>query len=591
MRDLRWVAGAACVLAYACGTSVETVDARLPRLDAAVPDGRVVQSDGGQGDGGHADVGQSDGGQSDGGRSDGGDAGPTPIPPSSCASPEPAPDPAAGPICEAISGARCYYVASDGNDANEGSFEAPFASLQRAIEAMSPGDFAYLRGGRHAGRVEIPHDMQGAPDRWYTVKSYPREWAVLDAQYAASCPVIGYGSAELGCGHASGSVDRAPRYWRFEHFEVTGGGTGSNADDGGGLRFDTGQHLQFRYLFVHDNHGNGINNNGGLVVANDDGGTAQHILVENSWFRDNACTGNHNCGNVVLFSDYVENPVDVDIAGALQSNIVRCNLIEGSSVGIKYKNSQWLSLDHTGMHRTHEALGDRIYRNVIRSASDYGIDLRQDFAHIFENVVVDSEFVSVGEAYSSDRNPFHVFVYNNLLIRTRLEVAHDGPDPDGSSYGPPLHPNVYIYNNILDVGLSARDGRNDLSIAFTFGDWSTDDLEMETVHVERNLFYRRAEDAITITLANRDDRSASAYVRAGYSDLLWSSEAPGLYFDEARYSVDPSFVLSGGLRVADGGLGGGLPSYVGPTGSLADGEGSWIDSVLALTDAARLVQN
>lgn len=52
--------------------------------------------------------------------------------------------------------AAAFYVAPSGNDANNGSKERPFATVQRAQESVNPGDTVYLRGGTYlipAGRT------------------------------------------------------------------------------------------------------------------------------------------------------------------------------------------------------------------------------------------------------------------------------------------------------------------------------------------------------------------------------------------------------------------------------------------------------
>lgn len=47
-----------------------------------------------------------------------------------------------------------YVVATDGNDANEGSLRKPFATLMRAQKAVKPGDVVFLRGGTYRLRDE-----------------------------------------------------------------------------------------------------------------------------------------------------------------------------------------------------------------------------------------------------------------------------------------------------------------------------------------------------------------------------------------------------------------------------------------------------
>jgi hypothetical protein len=45
--------------------------------------------------------------------------------------------------------AEKFCVAPDGDDANPGTKEQPFATIQRAQQAAAPGDFVYLRGGTY----------------------------------------------------------------------------------------------------------------------------------------------------------------------------------------------------------------------------------------------------------------------------------------------------------------------------------------------------------------------------------------------------------------------------------------------------------
>ena len=45
--------------------------------------------------------------------------------------------------------AKEYYVATNGNDANAGSIDSPFATLARAQSEAAPGDIVYIRGGKY----------------------------------------------------------------------------------------------------------------------------------------------------------------------------------------------------------------------------------------------------------------------------------------------------------------------------------------------------------------------------------------------------------------------------------------------------------
>ena len=50
-------------------------------------------------------------------------------------------------ICEAVGGAKCYYVSPTGNDANPGTFALPHKTFRLSVTAAQPGDFIYAMGG------------------------------------------------------------------------------------------------------------------------------------------------------------------------------------------------------------------------------------------------------------------------------------------------------------------------------------------------------------------------------------------------------------------------------------------------------------
>ena len=69
------------------------------------------------------------------------------------------------PVCAASNGARCLYVAADGNDSAAGSIDAPFKTFHAAIELANPGDFIYARGGiygRDNARIVGAHRLPQA---------------------------------------------------------------------------------------------------------------------------------------------------------------------------------------------------------------------------------------------------------------------------------------------------------------------------------------------------------------------------------------------------------------------------------------------
>src|SRR4051794_11053739 len=70
-----------------------------------------------------------------------------------------------------------FYVATTGDDANAGTIEKPFATVQRAQQSANPGDTVFIRGGtyvmqeaqiakRERAWAHVTYlDKSGAPDK------------------------------------------------------------------------------------------------------------------------------------------------------------------------------------------------------------------------------------------------------------------------------------------------------------------------------------------------------------------------------------------------------------------------------------------
>jgi len=486
-------------------------------------------------------------------------------------------------ICEALESYDCYYVATNGSDSNPGSFEEPFATVKHGINIMNPGDYLYMRGGtynEHINLMEKSGGRQGSESAWYTVKSYPGEWAIVDGQHSEASYIFYY---------VDGGPDYCPQYWRFEHFEVTGGGV-DTSHYGGGFRFDTGRHISFDYMYIHDNFGYGGSNNAGICFPNEDG-AAQHITITNSYLKDNACE-EHNCANINLFSDYRENISEVDINNALQKNEIAYNLVIGSEKGIKYKNLQYLTLSHNNPSMEYKDLGDKIHHNIVLNATHTGISARHDFIQAHHNIV--NSRLSVGAKYTSDRTPLYAVVYNNLIMDERFTLDQDIK----IGYEPPYSPYFYGYNNIIENSGEPYNGRNDVNFLFTWNHFTVDDVNVSSITFENNYIYPVQTDKKVINLVdNENDYTAAEYIQEGYSEIIYIGDQDSsnpLHQEKFKPNLDHQ--LSDGKTLQNGGIGGAhpyfdgmeIPDYMGPC---PDTECSWVDQVSGLSDITNLIEN
>ena len=71
-----------------------------------------------------------------------------------------------------------YYVASTGNDDNPGTEAQPWRTIQKAADALMPGDTVYIRAGTYHERV-IPRNS-GGPGSEITYAASPGETATID---------------------------------------------------------------------------------------------------------------------------------------------------------------------------------------------------------------------------------------------------------------------------------------------------------------------------------------------------------------------------------------------------------------------------
>lgn len=105
---------------------------------------------------------------------------PPPPPATGCPNPWPA---AIYPRMPLSSGQAFYVSAESGSDGNPGTLQAPWKSLQKAFDALQPGQIAYLRAGTYgAFCTATTFNRAGTPAAPITVQGYQGERPVLHGQ-------------------------------------------------------------------------------------------------------------------------------------------------------------------------------------------------------------------------------------------------------------------------------------------------------------------------------------------------------------------------------------------------------------------------
>lgn len=180
-----------------------------------------------------------------------------------------------------------YYIAPDGDDSADGSFEHPWLNLQKAVNAALPGDVIYCRGGRYhftqrdsSGKLTVRIKNSGTAEAPITIRPYADEQPIFDFEQQL-----------LDCNRDRSKVgDRGMlitgNYWILYGLHITHAADNGIKLEGSHNRIercefsynlDTGLQLGFGHNF--SDSGYGSKNNGEYCAYND--------IID--------CDSHHNC--------------------------------------------------------------------------------------------------------------------------------------------------------------------------------------------------------------------------------------------------------------------------------------------------------
>lgn len=75
-------------------------------------------------------------------------------------------------------GPNVYYVSPTGNDANQGTIQAPLRGINTALGKAVPGDTVIVRSGTYFEKIRFP--KSGVAGKYISLKAYPEEKPVID---------------------------------------------------------------------------------------------------------------------------------------------------------------------------------------------------------------------------------------------------------------------------------------------------------------------------------------------------------------------------------------------------------------------------
>jgi nitrous oxidase accessory protein NosD len=410
----------------------------------------------------------------------------------------------------ASASARDWFVATDGDDAGDGTAEHPLLSPQKALDLAQPGDRVVVRRGVHRGRIVVTHGGQpGSP-----LTFVGEEGAVLDGgdrftgwvaapgagpgvyrnetiPYAAR--LVSWKSRtilDLGGGYtytddvAREILKKPPRdpYWTGveAHYVVLDGvshlrfrdGVDPNLEevafapaDSAVVRLASVDHVVVRGFEVRNAYW-GI----ALTGANDC--TVEQCFVRamgKAAIMVESGSSRNRIRDNELTQDYVFPDFGHPWAAPLHHHIwtVWKDLCHGDRMGIRLQNGFGDENDLSGNHvfRCFDAIvakvggrGTRVHHNVVENVADDGLALdgTEVESQWHDNLVIEGGNCGiVVDGYAHTKGP--VWIYRNRVYHTQAENPGDGIHFKNAF---PADVHVYVYHNSFSANgpsVSAND--------------------------------------------------------------------------------------------------------------------------------------
>jgi parallel beta-helix repeat protein len=401
-----------------------------------------------------------------------------------------------------------FYVATNGNDNNNGAGTTPWATLQHAVDNINAGDTIVVRAGTYAGfRIE----ESGTATGYKTIKS------AVNAKVVINAP----GSENR---HNSNieveNFDETVGYWRIRGLEVT------NAPLAG-IDLRDADFIQVMDCYVHDNTRWGIFTGfaDNIVITRNTvtGSKVEHGIYmsnsgDNASITDNIVANNYECG--IQFNADISQGGD----GIMSNNLIARNIVYGNGAG------GGSALNFDGL------VNSRVVANLLYNNKAGGIVLYRGDAAVGSsgNLVVNNTIdmpATARWAVNINTNSINNQLYNNIIIQnhpTRGVISIDASSRTGFKSD---------YNLFIGPRFSL-DGQNTTT---TLAQWRT------STGQDSHSFTAASADALFANYTARDYRlkAGSPAIDKGRNiqpvgtDIRGKPRKIGVNVDIGAYEYDP----------------------------------------------------
>jgi Right handed beta helix region/Disaggregatase related len=391
---------------------------------------------------------------------------------------------------------KIYYVSPTGNDANPGTIDRPWATLNKATTTLQPGDTVYLRGGTYGISQQILPQNSGLPDRWITYAGYPGEIVEIDARDVYVAPPEG----EPPFPHDGGTFEiRDQSYIRIQNLTI------KNSHNAGFTVRDS-HHIDFYNNTTINTYSSGI--------AIWDG-----------------CHDHKVLGNTVINANTLEMRM-VHEGFTPTKNVGPHEAISmGGVIDFEVAYNQIAYCQKEGIDCKRTCTRGKVHHNYVHDLRRQGlyIDVRRGLLEdieMYENVVHDCE-VGIAIGAEDDLQGDHIRIHHNIVYRNRatgiflarwgkdrlrrnLQIYNNTVYHNGYGTGQPTHwlmGGLYLYTTNLE-NVTIENNIFSENKAFQIGytqEYAPDDFSRKNILIRKNLIFGDNSPEVPVIMTEIED--------------------------------------------------------------------------------------